>query len=1207
MSTRRLRLILFALSVSCSLVVAAGLAGAAQARPNILFIVTDDQSLAGTMAAMPNTKRWFQDQGIAFPKAVATTPTCCPSRTSIFTGRYSHNTGITDNNKAICMGTTEGLTTGPDAAGEDCGYTTAVPNPQLTTVQHYLQQAGYRTAIYGKYLNEWPLDKNPPFFNDWAIQNNSQYTPSDFNNQGIRQWVWEYTPNYIAREARDFIQRARDQNPDQPWFLYIAPESPHSPFFPEQKYADTSTPPFAPDSNSFLERDLKDKPLWVQQTIGSSVGGLSDEDFLRHDWAEHMRMLRTTDDLVESVMQKLHSLGEDQNTLAFFISDNGFLWGEHGLRTKLKPYLESVQVPLFMRWPAWPGNSNGATSDWLVGNVDLAPTALTSAGIDPTALDTQMDGGSLLDLSAQARTNNLTEAWLADTPRAGVFPTWAAIQTPTFHYIESYQTVRNPDGTVQSEQVIFREYYDLVHDPAELNNLVGDSDPKNDPPTAELSARLAADRACAGRTCPNRESVATAYFPADTAITEKPESVSGARRGVRFSFTSTEPDSTFRCKLNRNRWRTCGSTTTFYTGINGGNNTILVRSDSPRGNDDDTPASYKWRVDYSPDTRLNTVPPGISTSRNATFTFESANQQSFECALDTPTATGTFGPCTSPKAYTGLADGNYKFYVRAFDAVSGERDPHPQTHSWSIDATPPETQVRPDEYVCQPAVTGTMVTCPNTVRGSSMTLFLTTSEAPAERFECQLDSGPYRVCGGIKTYTRLPSGMHTVSVRARDLAGNTDPTPATLGWQIGSLQSFATAPDTSWPQIIDGTVVKSVVHDGAGGWYVGGDFTTVGLPGAPSAHTDLVHINADHSIDELWNPATGDGEVRTLNRVGSVLYVGGTFTSMKGTTDTTFTTRNRLAAISLTGTTKGQLTSWDPNADGSVNVLAWSPKRVAGTIVNTIYVGGAFSSVHGVARDKVVELDLTEGIPTSWGPTIGGTNVLALVVTFQAATDCGQGNCGYVYVGGAPNLLAEIDRGGSGTVTGWRPSPNGVVRALRIQGDVGRLPTIYAGGSFTQIGTPAAPRNHVAELNLSDDGSPTPWDPSVGSGGLSGQVLALMPFHCSQAFSATPTREPPCMVVVAGGFDTMKIGTAGATTRNRLAETDVVTGDVNDWNPNLNAAVSALACYPASCQTAAPDPLGMLAPNRILAVGGQFTTVGGMLGPKGLAFFPASQ
>jgi arylsulfatase A-like enzyme len=1162
--------------------------------------VTDDQA-TDTMSVMPNTRNWFEDQGTAFPKAVATTPLCCPARSSIFTGRYAHNHGVTDNDKAKCLGLSEGPTAGPDP---DCGYTSTVPNPQRTTLEYYLQQAGYRTGIYGKYLNGWPSDLNPPFFNEWAIHKNTAYTPASVNEQGVQKWLWEYTPNYDARQARDFLQRTHDKDPSRPWFLYLAPETPHAPFVPEQKHADASVPPL-PHSDSYFEGDRRDKPSWIQQSIGSDSGTLYDENALNHDWVEHMKMLRTADDLVEGVMQKLQSLGEDQDTLAFFISDNGYMWGEHGLATKLRPYLESIQIPFFLRWPGWSGHGGGENSDQLVGNIDMAPTALQAAGIDPNGLAKQMDGRSLIDPAPQSRNRNLTEGWGSDTPAPGVFPTWAAIRTPTFHYIESYQT------SMQGEEVIFREYYDLVNDPSENVNLLGDSDTENDPPTAALSAQLAADRTCTGQTCPSREN-GPSLFPVDTGITEKPDAVSA--RDVKFSFTSTEPNSIFRCKLDRKPWQFCDYPGLF-SHLTRGNHTLAVRAHGPDGTPDETPATYSWKVDGSPDTRLTGTPPKTSTNRDVTFTFASPNAPAFTCTLDTPTSTGSPQDCSSPKTYTSLPDGDYQFTVRAVNPSSGQQDPHPQTYSWSIDATVPETQIQPDANVC-PAPTGTVVTCPNTVHGSSMTLYPSTSEAPAERFECKLDIDPYTVCSTEKTYTRLGQGMHTVSVRATDIAGNTDPSPATLTWQVGTLQSFATTPDPTWPQIIDGVTVKAVVSDGSGGWYVGGDFTSVGFAGAPaSPHTDLVHINSNHTIDESWNPATGDGEVRALVVSQGNLYIGGTFTSVKGTGEVSFTPRNHLAAISLGGTPKGQLKSWDPNANGAVNALADGSKTIAGSTVRTIYAGGGFSAVGGgsnsVPRARVVELDYTSGQPTNWSPAVGGTDVRSLAVTPLAPLECAPGSCGYVYVGGAPNLLAEIDRASTGEVTGWNPNPNGVVGALRYRnGTLGGLPTIYAGGAFTQIGAPrSATRRGAAEINLSDDGSATSWDPSVGfAGGALGQANAFVPFHCSAVFTGTPSLEPACTTIVGGAFDTMKVGGSPTISRSRIGETDRVAGDPNDWDPNLDKAVFALACYPSAptanptdhCQGAGTQ---VLSSNRVLAVGGSFTTVGGMT-RKGLAFFP---
>ena len=112
-------------------------ADARDGAPNILFIVTDDQRAADTMAVMPATSAWFRQRGTYFPNAVATTPLCCPSRASILTGRYAHNTGVRSN-----------------LEGDHLDHS--------TTVQRYLKEAGYRTGLFGKFLNTWRVKRNPP-------------------------------------------------------------------------------------------------------------------------------------------------------------------------------------------------------------------------------------------------------------------------------------------------------------------------------------------------------------------------------------------------------------------------------------------------------------------------------------------------------------------------------------------------------------------------------------------------------------------------------------------------------------------------------------------------------------------------------------------------------------------------------------------------------------------------------------------------------------------------------------------------------------------------------------------------------------------------------------------------------------------------------------------------------------------------------------
>ncbi|MYS11401.1 sulfatase-like hydrolase/transferase, partial [Streptomyces sp. SID6041] len=111
------------------------------ARPNVLLIVTDDQPKA-TEWATPKTVAWLAGQGVRFTNGHVTTPLCAPSRSSVFSGRFAHNHGVRNNSASHSL-------------------------DQRTTLQRYLKQAGYRTGLFGKYLNAWDIADNPPHFEDF--------------------------------------------------------------------------------------------------------------------------------------------------------------------------------------------------------------------------------------------------------------------------------------------------------------------------------------------------------------------------------------------------------------------------------------------------------------------------------------------------------------------------------------------------------------------------------------------------------------------------------------------------------------------------------------------------------------------------------------------------------------------------------------------------------------------------------------------------------------------------------------------------------------------------------------------------------------------------------------------------------------------------------------------------------------------------------
>ena len=427
----------------------------AASRPNVLIFLTDDQR-SGTMAVMPSTLQRFGEEGTTYAHAFATTPLCCPSRASIFSGRYAHNHTVQSNQHG---------------AEQDFD--------QSTTMQAYLQGSGYRTGIFGKYFNAWDLSEDPVFFDRWAIESPNGYTGyygGTWNVNGTLQTVETYSTDYIADQGVHFI-RSGEGLDDRPWFLELAPYGVHMPAFATPKYRAASLPPFQLDP-SMREQDLGDKPPFVRNRQRERI------ETIVSTRARQLRALMSVDDMVQRVFETLEASGELGNTLAFFLGDNGMLWGAHGITGKQTPYTPSIRVPMFARWP---GHIDaGAVDHRFVANIDIAPTVLAAAGVQPAEA---MDGRSLFD--SWTRDRMLLEYWRLKHPSD--VPTWASIRTRSYQYIEYY----SDDG-----KVTFREYYDLARDPWELVNLIHDGTQGNDPSLRPISAELAALRTCVGAACP---------------------------------------------------------------------------------------------------------------------------------------------------------------------------------------------------------------------------------------------------------------------------------------------------------------------------------------------------------------------------------------------------------------------------------------------------------------------------------------------------------------------------------------------------------------------------------------------------------------------------------------------------------------------------------------------------------------------------------
>ena len=429
----------------------AGDRAAQRPRPNVLVIVTDD-ARAETLAAMPKTRRWIGDAGVTFTNGFAPTPSCCPSRASIFSGRYVHNHGVLRQQLAGHL-------------------------DQTTTLASYLEDAGYHTAMAGKFLNRWPLKTPPPGYDRYALANGGYYDQLWAVDGAVRR-VPTYSTTFIGDQfLADLDSFERDDA--TPWFAYLATFAPHDPRVPEPKYAKATFPELDKVGPSTVP-PVAGKPRYLADRTSVS---LAEAARVR---TGQLRTLLSVDDLVDRVMRRLSDTGELDNTLVFFLSDNGYAWGEHRHVGKFVPYTESIKVPFVV---SWPGHlAAGAVDDRMVATIDIKPTVLAAAGI-PLRDGDVVDGRSLLDGGRRERL--LAEYWLDQANAPGIRD-WAALRTPAWQYIEDYD---QPGGAT------FREFYDLTRDPGMDRNLLADHDPANDPPAA-IQAELAAARTCKGADCP---------------------------------------------------------------------------------------------------------------------------------------------------------------------------------------------------------------------------------------------------------------------------------------------------------------------------------------------------------------------------------------------------------------------------------------------------------------------------------------------------------------------------------------------------------------------------------------------------------------------------------------------------------------------------------------------------------------------------------
>jgi N-acetylglucosamine-6-sulfatase len=467
-------------------------------RPNLVFLITDDLD-ADSVRYMPQLQRLLVEPGVSLSNYYVSLPWCCPSRATILRGQYAHNTGV-------WTVTSRG---GGFAKFHEAGL-------ERSTIATWLRRAGYRTGLFGKYLNGYENDPPegperrtyvPPGWDTWAVPAaGAPYSEFDYtlNVDGrLKPYgdaAGDYLTDVIAKRAGKFV-KDRDK---RPFFAYISTFGPHRPATPAPRHDGLFDGMRAPRTPSF---DAPDASMAGKPAALRGLPPVGKAEARRWDrlYRNRLRSLLAVDEMIGRLVRALAKNGRLSSTYFIFTSDNGFHIGQHRMAPgKNTPYEEDVRVPFVVRGPGVPA---GRSVDALAGNVDVAPTLADLAGV---AVPRFVDGRSLAPLlrppvpaaaasarvarAAPVRTAPARTAYLIEQGRIPgtrnnpkhrkdtYLRPFSALRTRRFLYVE-YNTGE-------------RELYDMANDPFQINNIAA-----GNPLVAQFSARLARLRSCVAESC----------------------------------------------------------------------------------------------------------------------------------------------------------------------------------------------------------------------------------------------------------------------------------------------------------------------------------------------------------------------------------------------------------------------------------------------------------------------------------------------------------------------------------------------------------------------------------------------------------------------------------------------------------------------------------------------------------------------------------
>jgi N-acetylglucosamine-6-sulfatase len=416
-----------------------------------VVIMTDDQTEA-SLATMQQVNTLLAGDGTRFDQAIDSFPLCCPSRATHLTGQYAHNHGVLHNS--------------PPFGG-------FIQLDSTNTLPVWLQNNGYRTMHVGRYLNGYEAKYGiPPGWTDWSgLPHSAAFnyvTWKAFDDGVLKSYPdaehpGEYLTDFETRRGVELIDEASPG--DQPFFLslwYTAPHrgGPRDPDDPSRpgtpspapRHRDAYAGVRMPRHPNFNEKSMYDKPQVVADRPRLSPEFAAG---VEENWRQENEALMAVDEGVAQIVEALRRNGELDNTLIVFMSDNGFMHGEHrALAEKVLPYEESIRIPLVMRGPGVPRTR---LDHRLVGNLDVTSTILDATDTAPGRVQ---DGRSLLELLADPGAEWGRDILIENGNGANGVPAYRGIRTYRYLYIEHRTTGEY-------------ELYDLVKDPYQLESVDG--------------------------------------------------------------------------------------------------------------------------------------------------------------------------------------------------------------------------------------------------------------------------------------------------------------------------------------------------------------------------------------------------------------------------------------------------------------------------------------------------------------------------------------------------------------------------------------------------------------------------------------------------------------------------------------------------------------------------------------------------------------